>query len=633
MDIVNSSFVSKRFATHEITVGELKMGGSNPVRVQSMANTPTHNVEASVEQAMKIFDAGAEMVRFTAVDEKDAYALHDIKNELVARGYTLPIVADVHFNPDLADISAQFVDKVRINPGNYLEKRATFTSLEFTDEEYKAELVKLDERLLSLINICKEHGTALRIGTNHGSLSDRIMSRYGDTPAGMVEATMEFLRICQKYDFQNVAVSLKSSNTVVMVQAYRLLAKQMDAEGMDFPMHLGVTEAGTGEDGIIKSAVGIGALMTDGLGDTIRVSLTGNPANEIEPAKMLVDYFASNDKNVNINYNEPLAFDPFCFKKRSTELNPEFDSKKPLVICDLPDFSTDTLNSLDVKFDLETMTIIGGKHSPDVLYFGAPEMDLPYFKTQNISLLIDYKVWIKDSHFEPLYGLNTYLTAKYKSDKRNWVMVSLNTLTPEAMARLKADPTVVLILCSMCVNQSAEQRAIINTLIANGVNLPVVISSVYKEPDLAKFQIKTSADNGLFFIDGLANGLWISNFAPISVDKVNNTAFTILQSARARYTKTEYIACPSCGRTLYNIEKGLAEVKKVTSHLSGLKIAVMGCIVNGPGEMADADYGYVGAGPGKVNLYKGKTLVKRGVDENIAPAELLKLIEDDMSNK
>ena len=629
MDIINSSFNSKRFNTHQITVGKLQMGGQNPIRVQSMANTPTHDVEASIKQAIEIFDAGAELVRFTAVDEKDAYALRDIKNGLVERGYCLPIVADVHFNAKLADITAQFVDKVRINPGNYLEKRATFTSLEFTDDEYKAELDKLDERLLSLINICKEHGTALRIGTNHGSLSDRIMSRYGDTPAGMVEATMEFLRVCQKYDFQNVAVSLKSSNTVVMVQAYRLLAKQMNDEKMSFPIHLGVTEAGTGTDGIIKSAVGIGALMGDGIGDTVRVSLTGNPANEIEPARMLVDYFASADKNVKINYNEPLAFDPFSFQKRSTALNPAFDDKKPLVICDLPDFSTDTLNSLDVKFDLETMTISGGKHSPDVLYFGAPEMDLPDFKTKNISLLIDYKAWIKDSNFEPLYGLNTYLTAKYKSEKRNWVMVSLNALTKEAIERLKADPTVVLILCSMCVNQSAEQRAMFNTLIANNVNLPVVVSSIYKEPDLAKFQLKASADNGIFFIDGMANGLWLSNFAPTPVSKVSETAFTILQSARARYTKTEYIACPSCGRTLYNIEKGLEEVKKVTSHLSGLKIAVMGCIVNGPGEMADADYGYVGAGPGKVNLYKGKTLVKRGIDESVAPAELLKLIEND----
>ncbi len=630
MDLVNLSFTDKRFETHEITIGNLQMGGTNPVRVQSMANTPTHDVDASVRQAIEIFDAGAELVRFTAIDEKDAYALRDIKNELVAKGYTKPIVADVHFNAQLADIAAQFVDKVRINPGNYLEKRATFTTLEFTDEEYQAELEKLDTRLLKLLNICKEHGTALRIGTNHGSLSDRIMSRYGDTPAGMVEATMEFLRVCQKYDFQNVAVSLKSSNTVVMVQAYRLLVKQMATEKMSFPIHLGVTEAGTGTDGIIKSAVGIGTLLADGIGDTIRVSLTGSPASEIAPAQMLADYFASSYKNVKIKYNEPVVLNPFSFSRRDTSLNPSFDNKKPLVICDLPDLSMETLQSLDITFDLNTMTITGGKQSPDVLYFGAPEIDLPDFKTKNISLLIDYKVWIKDSNYEPLYGLNTYLTAKYKSDKRNWVMVSLGTLTPEAMAVLKADPTVVLIVCSMCVNQAAEQRAIFNTLIANGVNLPAVVSSIYKEPDTAKFQLKAAADNGIFFIDGLANGLWMTNFAPTKVSLVSETAFTILQSARARYTRTEYISCPSCGRTLYDIEKGLAEVKKATAHLTGLKIAVMGCIVNGPGEMADADYGYVGAGPGKVNLYKGKTLVKRGVDEAVAPQELLKLIEENL---
>jgi len=628
MDIINLSFTDKRFETHQIKVGNLQMGAGNPVRVQSMANTPTHDVEASVSQAIEIFDAGAELVRFTVVDIKDAHALNNIKQQLVARGYTQPIVADVHFNPNLADIAAQYVDKVRINPGNYLEKRATFAKLEFTDEEYRAELEKLDSRLLELINICKQHGTALRIGTNHGSLSDRIMSRYGDTPDGMVEATMEFLRICKKYEFQNVAVSLKSSNTVVMVNAYRLLVRQMKSENMNFPLHLGVTEAGTGEEGIIKSAVGIGSLMADGLGDTIRVSLTGSPAAEIEPAKMLAEYFASADKKVNIKYDDKVVLNPFGFSKRSTDLNPSFDNKKPLVICDLPDLSMETLKSLDISFDAKTMTVTGGQHSPDVLYFGAPDVDLPDFKTDNISLLIDYKAWIKDSNYEPLYGLDTYLTAKYKSDKRNWVMVSLDSLTSEAMEKLKADKTVVLILCSMCVNQAAEQRALFNTLVANNVNLPVVVSSIYKEPDMARFQLKAAADNGIFFIDGLANGLWITNFAETPVNKICDTAFTILQSARARYTRTEYIACPSCGRTLYNIEKGLAEVKKVTSHLSGLKIAVMGCIVNGPGEMADADYGYVGAGPGKVNLYKGKTLVKRSVDEAVAPQELLKMIEE-----
>ncbi len=628
MDIINLSFTNKRFETHQITIGKLQMGGTNPIRIQSMANTPTHDVAASVAQAIEIFDAGAELVRFTVVDVKDAYALNDIKQQLVAKGYTQPIVADVHFNPNLADIAAQYVDKVRINPGNYLEKRATFTKLEFTDEEYQTELEKLDNRLLKLLNICKEHGTALRIGTNHGSLSDRIMSRYGDTPAGMVEATMEFLRICQKYDFQDVAVSLKSSNTVVMVQAYRLLAKQMTAEQMNFPVHLGVTEAGTGEEGVIKSAVGIGTLLTDGIGDTIRVSLTGSPASEIAPAQLLANYFASSDKNVKIKYNEPVVLNPFGFNKRDTSLNPSFDNKKPLVICDLPDLSMETLKSLNISFDKATMTISGSRQSPDVLYFGSPNIDLPDFKTDNISLLIDYKAWIKDSNYEPLYGLDTYLSAKYKSDKRNWVMVSLDSLTTEAMEKLKADKTVVLILCSMCVNQAAEQRAMFNTLIANGVNLPVVVSSIYKEPDLAKFQLKAAADNGIFFIDGLANGLWLSNFTNVPTNKISETAFTILQAARARYTRTEYIACPSCGRTLYNIEKGLAEVKKVTAHLSGLKIAVMGCIVNGPGEMADADYGYVGAGRGKVNLYKGKTLVKRGVDEAVAPMELLKMIEE-----
>lgn len=630
MDIANLSFKNKRFDTQEITIGQIQIGGNNPICVQSMANTPTHDVEASVKQAIEIFDAGAKLVRFTVIDNADAIALGDIKKHLVEQGYSLPIVADVHFNPDLADIAAQYVDKVRINPGNYLEKRATFVKLEFTDTEYQTEIEKLEERLVKLLDICKQHNTALRIGTNHGSLSDRIMSRYGDTPEGMVEATMEFLRVCKKHSFNNVAVSLKSSNTVVMVHAYRLLAKQMATEQMAFPLHLGVTEAGAGSEGIIKSAVGIGSLLSDGLGDTIRVSLTGSPTQEIAPAQMLVDYFAHQHKQVEINYNQPLALSLFEYKKRATNSNPSFDNKKPLVVCDLPDLSLETLKSLNIEFNQETMTIKGGIGSPDVLYFGAPNVDLPNFKVENISLLIDYKAWIKDSVFEPLFGLNTYLSAKHKSDKRNWVMISLNSLTHEVMEQLKSDPTVVLIACSMCVNQTIEQRAIFNTLIANNVDLPVVVSSIYKEPNAELFQIKAAADNGIFFIDGLANGLWISNFAAIAVDKVNDTAFSILQSARARYTKPEYISCPSCGRTLFDIEKGLAEVKRATAHLSGLKIAVMGCIVNGPGEMADADYGYVGAGKGKVNLYKGKELVKRGVDETIAATELLKLIEKDL---
>ncbi|MCQ2376060.1 MAG: (E)-4-hydroxy-3-methylbut-2-enyl-diphosphate synthase [Salinivirgaceae bacterium] len=628
------SFSYKRFATKTIKVGNLLLGGNEPIRVQSMANTSTHDVEASVQQAISMIKAGAELVRYTVVDERDANALHDIKQKLVAQGYNTPIVADVHFNPNLADIVAQWVDKVRINPGNYLERRATFKQLTFTDEEYNAELQKLRERLTSFLNICSQHNTAVRIGTNHGSLSDRIMSRYGDTPAGMVEATMEFLRICKELNFNNVAVSLKSSNTVVMVQAYRLLAKQMQEENLSFPLHLGVTEAGSGTEGIIKSSVGIGTLMIDGLGDTIRVSLTGAPESEIAPAKELVEHINSL-KNINLQYNDSLAYSPYTFTSRAIGNHQQF--AKPIVVADITteqQISPDTFRNLGFDVDEKTMSITGNKQTPDVVYLGSLDSLISELasgtKLNEIELLVDSKMWVKGCNATPLFSLANYLTAKYKSNKSNWVMVSLPDLTDNVIKMLKNDPTVVVVACSRYQCPTFEQRAIINKLILNNINLPVVISNIYKEDNEQRFQIHAASDSGLFFIDGLANGLWISNFGNMNARTITDTSFTILQASRARYTKTEYISCPSCGRTLYDIERAVNEVKRATSHLIGLKIAVMGCIVNGPGEMADADYGYVGAGPKKVNLYKGKTLVRRGVDEDVAPTELLKMIEEDL---
>ena len=619
-------FETRRNKTTEIKVGNLLMGSEHPVRVQSMANTPTHNVSASVQQAIEIIEAGGELVRFTVINSKDAEALKEIKESLLSKGYKAPLVADVHFNPTLADIGATFVDKVRINPGNYLDKRATFSQVDFTDDEYKKELMKLNERFVSFLNICKKHITAIRIGTNHGSLSDRIMSRYGDTPAGMVEATMEFLRICKNEAFNNVVVSLKSSNTRVMVQAYRLLALQMQKEQMCYALHLGVTEAGSGEDGRIKSAVGIGALMADGLGDTIRVSLTEHPAKEIPVTKALVQHFESISNSDQLNLNTSPQYNPYEYNQR-TVLG-LLNTHEPIVIGDISnelDITKSLLEQLSFNFNQETKVIERGDTSPDVIYTG--EQVFPFNPPENTIILTECNYWDENLNAFPLFSFHDYLTAEKKSGEQNWVQVELNQLSKETIELIKQDETIVLVAFAYNKNAGSELRQIINLLMENDCKVPVVIQRIYHDFSLSDFQLKSAADNGYLFIDGLANGLWLKNTFNKGINEVNETAFSILQAARSRTTKTEYISCPGCGRTLFELEKTLAEVKESTSHLKGLKIAVMGCIVNGPGEMADADYGYVGAGPGKVSLYKGKELVKRDIDTTDAVTELLKLIE------
>lgn len=623
---INFTWKFNRFKTHAIKVGEIGLGGDFPVRVQSMANTSTHNVEASVNQAIEIIQAGAELVRFTVVNTKDGLALRDIKNQLVSLGYSTPLVADVHFNPDLADMVAPWMDKVRVNPGNYLEKRATFETIEYSNEEYHAELEKLEKRFGAFLEICRQHNTAVRVGTNHGSLSDRIMSRYGDTPEGMVEATLEFLRICNKFNFTDVVVSLKSSNTRVMVQAYRLLAQKMTDEGMSFPLHLGVTEAGGGDEGIIKSAVGIGALLNDGLGDTIRVSLTGSPASEIPVAKSLTEHFKSIANAPGINYNQQLAYDPFHYNARLN--NSANKNLKPLVVADLsgePEITTEQLKNLGYSVDEISYTLKGNHQTPDVLYIGTQM--LPVDRAENVEILIDSQAWDKTMKASPLFSFDDYLNTSVKSETRNWLQISFEDLSLSSLEVLKSDSTLVLVLFATHKNQTLEQRAFFNELIRNNIQLPVVVMRSYNEVEHVQFQLKAAADTGILFVDGLANGLWLKNVFTTNLHQITETAFGILQASRARYTKTEYIACPSCGRTLFDIEKGLAEVRKATSHLTGLKIAVMGCIVNGPGEMADADFGYMGAGPGKVNLYKGKELIKRNIDAENAVEELLKLID------
>lgn len=617
-------FKYRRLKTTNIQIGNLSLGSNYPVRVQSMANTSTHNVNASVSQAIEIIDAGGELVRFTVINSKDAEALKDIKSQLIEKGYSSPIVADVHFNPELADIAAKYIDKVRINPGNYLDKRATFTQVDFSDTEYKEELENLKIRFEKFLDICIEYNTAIRIGTNHGSLSDRIMSKYGDSPQGMVEATLEFLRICKNKNFNNVVVSLKSSNTRVMVYAYRLLAQAMQTENMNFALHLGVTEAGSGEDGRIKSAVGIGTLMHDGLGDTIRVSLTEHPAKEIPVTKTLVSHFSKLENHDDIIHTEPI-FNPYDYKKLTTK--PHFD--KTVVVTDLASEKTiteQTISELGFTFNNTTNSYNRTDLSPDILFIGEHLLSYKFTDTQ---LIIDNKYWEQQPNTYPLFTFDEYLTSDIKSKEQNWVQINNNQLSNEFIDLIKNDSTIVLVCFSYHKNSTQDIRSLINTLLTKNINRTIIIQQSYSEINNEDFQLKSAADTGLFFIDGLANGLWLKNTFKANNKQLTDTAFAILQAARTRVTKTEYISCPGCGRTLFDLENSLADIKDATSHLKGLKIAVMGCIVNGPGEMADADYGYVGAGPGKVSLYKGKEVVMKNIDTKDAVKELLQFIEKD----
>lgn len=621
----STPFYLHRQENHPAKVGGLYLGGGYPIRVQSMANTCTHNVEASVNQAIAIIEAGGELIRYTVINTRDAEALKEIKEKLLARGYQTPLVADVHFNPVLADIAAKYVDKVRINPGNYLDKRASFAKVDFTEAEYQEELARLKARFVSFLTVCKQNHTAIRIGTNHGSLSDRIMSRYGDSPAGMVEAAMEFLRICHSENFNDVVVSMKSSNTRVMVYAYRLLAQAMKREGMNYALHLGVTEAGSGEDGRIKSAVGMGALMHDGLGDTIRVSLTEHPAKEIPVAKALVNHFAE-IKNYKPFATDAPCHNPYTYQKRLTQRI--FD--QALVVADLSAearIDEPCLTDLGFEFQEETQSYHRSDLSPDVLYIGEQLTSCRF--SSDVKVLIDCNYWDPHQNMLPLFTWEEYKSTPLKSTKENWVQLSLPQLDADDWELIKNDATLVLVAFSYHSHPTQELRVLINKLMAKNIEHPLIIQQSYKALKSSDFMLQSAADNGILFIDGLADGLWLKHPFKTSNKAVTDTAFAILQASRTRVTKTEYISCPSCGRTLFDLEKSLAQVKEASAHLKGLKIAVMGCIVNGPGEMADADYGYVGAGPGKVSLYKGKELVKRSVDAEKAVDELLLLIEQD----
>lgn len=606
MDYFNYS----RRQANEVYVGATPLGGAYPIRIQSMTNTVTMDTEACVEQAKRIIQAGGEYVRLTTQGVREAENLKNINMSLRSQGYDTPLVADVHFNPNVADVAALYAEKVRINPGNYVDAARTFKKLEYTDEEYAQEIQKIRERLVPFLNICKENHTAIRIGVNHGSLSDRIMSRYGDTPEGMVKSCMEFLRICVAENFTNVVISIKASNTVIMVQTVRLLAQQMEAENMAFPLHLGVTEAGDGEDGRIKSALGIGALLCDGLGDTIRVSLSEAPEAEIPVARKLVDYVTKRAGHPYIPGMEAPDFNYIHPTRRKTQPVGNIGGDNlPVVI------------SARLEGNLDT----NPQFKPDYIYCG---QQLPEKADANTGYIVDANVWDGTEGTYPAFNFKQMVELHHHPAKQKFLFMTYMALTEEVVAGLRLHPEVVIVAQSNHPNRLGEFRGLVHQLTCQGLQNPVVFFQHYSETNLEDLQIKAAADMGALIIDGLCDGILLFNQGnDIPVQKVDETAFGILQAGRVRTSKTEYISCPGCGRTLYDLEATIARIKAATSHLKGLKIGIMGCIVNGPGEMADADYGYVGAGRGKVSLYKRKECIEKNIPEEQAVEKLIELIK------
>ena len=614
-------FNYRRRSSSPVQVGDLQIGGDAPIRIQSMTTTNTNDTEACVEQAEKIIKAGGELVRLTTQGRREAENLKNINARLRADGFNTPLVADVHFNANVADVAALYAEKVRVNPGNYVDPARVFKKIEYTDAEYADELKKLEDRFVPFLNICKEHHTAVRIGVNHGSLSDRIMSRYGDTPEGIVESCMEFLRICKKEQFDNVVISIKASNTVIMVRTVRLLVDEMDRNDMHYPLHLGVTEAGEGEDGRIKSAVGIGALLADGIGDTVRVSLSEEPEAEIPVARHLVDYITKREGHLMVPATASPDFDWLRPERRKTRAAGGIGgSNVPVVIASLPNGQTPTA----VEFGADT--------TPDYIYCGS---SLPANRKEGQKYIVDFNAYTGAKDTYPIFPYNaTPFISSVKADVK-FLVLQLGAPSEEYLACLKAHPEVVVIAVSNQQNKLGEQRALTHELWTNGLFNPVVFAQMYRHSaqEKADFQLEAAADMGALMIDGLCDGIWLMNDGDINVRDVADTSFAILQAARLRTSKTEYISCPGCGRTLYDLRSTIAKIKAATAHMKGLKIGIMGCIVNGPGEMADADYGYVGAGPGKISLYKQKMCVEKAIPESEAVEHLLRFIEEDMKKK
>lgn len=619
-------FNYKRRAATVAHVGRLNIGGDNPVRVQSMTTTSTLDTEGSVAQCKRIIDAGGELVRLTTQGRREAENLANISRQLRAEGYTQPLCADIHFNANVADVAACHTEKVRINPGNYVDPARTFKHLEYTDEQYAQELEKIEERLTTFIDLCKEHHTAVRIGVNHGSLSDRIMSRYGDTPEGIVESCMEFLRIFRKHNFDDVVISIKASNTVVMVRSVRLLVAEMDREDMHYPLHLGVTEAGEGEDGRIKSAVGIGALLADGIGDTIRVSLSEEPEAEIPVAKHLVRYIRRKQGHLLVPGVQAKNFDYLRPERRKTQaVGPIGGTQPPVVIVS------------EVQGAKEGVTQGQEALRPDYIYVGQQMPDQP---VEGQRYIVDFNAFGRElqKHMDvadymfPIFPYNAmpYISA-VPDTAPIFLVLPYGSCAEEYKACLKANPNVVVVVPSQHQNRLGEQRALVHELMAEDIENPVVFAQAYKHSQQEKedLQLEAAADMGALMMDGLTDGLWLMNDGDIAMQDLTDTAYGILQAGRLRMVKTEYISCPGCGRTLYDLRTTIARVKEATKSMKGLKIGIMGCIVNGPGEMADADYGYVGAGVGRITLYRGKVCVERGIPEAEAVEHLLQLIKED----
>ncbi|MES2587863.1 MAG: (E)-4-hydroxy-3-methylbut-2-enyl-diphosphate synthase [Bacteroidota bacterium] len=614
--------------TLEVTIGNLKLGGDNPIRVQSMTTTDTMNTKGSIEQSIRMIEAGCELVRLTAPSKNEAVNLGEIKRILNEKGFFAPLVADIHFTPNAAEIAAKLIEKVRVNPGNYADKKK-FEEIDYTNESYEKELIRIEQKFTPLIKICKENGTAMRIGTNHGSLSDRILSRFGDTPEGMVESAMEFLRICVKNDFHDLVISMKASNTLVMVQAYRLLVSTMKKEGMHFPLHLGVTEAGDGEDGRIKSAVGIGALLEDGLGDTIRVSLTEDPEFEIPVAKKLVEKYNLQSKLKIVSTKNSLSYNPFEYNKRETNQISNIGGKNhPIVFADLSQketiipanffgFGYNYSVPLD-KWNLQDL-------AADYVYLGNKELTFEIPGT--LGAVFNSDLWFEkyqnQQHCHPIF--NKTNIQKYDLSNLNVYFLELD-LEDENWELIQNNPKAILVVTTFYDNKTQALRAFRCLLDERQIKNPIIIKLAYETTDLESFQLHASSDYGVQFIDGFGDGIWIEG--KHSLIDTNSLSFGILQATRTRISKTEYISCPSCGRTLFDLQETTQKIRQRTSHLKGLKIGIMGCIVNGPGEMADADYGYVGTGPGKINLYKEKTVVRKNVDESQAVDALIDLIKE-----
>ncbi len=621
----------QRYKSHEVKIGSIGIGGNNPIRLQSMTTTNTMDTEATVAQSIRMIEAGCELVRITAPSKREAENLQNIKDELVKRGYNTPLVADIHFTPAAAEVAARIVEKVRVNPGNYADRKK-FEELEYTEESYQAQLERIAKRFTPLVNICKEEGTAMRIGTNHGSLSDRILSRYGDTPMGMVESALEFLRICKHLNYDQVVISMKASNPQVMVQAYRLLVNKMQKEGMTYPLHLGVTEAGEGEDGRIKSAVGIGALLEDGIGDTVRVSLTEEPEFEIPVAKQLVDRYLNrlpHDKIEEISKN---PIEPFEYHRRNTQSVENIGAKNvPVVLADFclkKKITPANLFALGYNYSvpLDKWTI--SDMACDYIFTGDTTIDFEIPGT--LGIVYNHKTWLhnKGERRFPFLDAKTYLSDVECSTKLNIVYVCLSDVTEALLSKLKQDVTAVLMIDTYNKHGMAEQRRLFIKLMNAKCKTPVIIGRAYGDLTQEQLQLQASTDIGVLLLDGLGDGIFIAAENCGGDKIVTQTAFGILQATRTRISKTEYISCPSCGRTLFDLQETTAKIRTKTSHLKGLKIGIMGCIVNGPGEMADADYGYVGTGEGKITLYKEQDVVQRNIPAEDAVNALIDLIKE-----